>query len=152
MKKDENGDIFFMSQKEDEQFTKKYLFGFNSNGEGILFDKAYNNVNSYRTISYQFSSYTDKIKYIEINNEGYLLNILKDKNIYLIDIYENEVYTFNSAQLLNEPYSIDKIIKLKDKVNTYLLDYIYCSSPYVHDKCFIRLVNYIINSKNLIQF
>ena len=147
----ENGDLFFMAQKEDEQFTKKYIFGFKSNGEGFLFDKAYNNVTSYKTISYQFSSYTDKIKYIEINNEEYLLNILKDKNIYLIDIYENEVYTFNSAQLINEPYSIDKVIKLKDKENTYLLDYIYCSNPYVHDKCFIRLINYKINSKNNIK-
>ena len=122
----ENGDLFFMGQKEDEQFSKKYIFGFNSNGEGILFDKTYNNATSYKTISYQFPSYTDNIIYIVINNEEYLLNILKDKNIYLIDLYGNLVYTFNSAQLINEPYSIDKVIKLKDKANNYLLDYIYC--------------------------
>ena len=146
----ENGDLFFLAQKEDDKYIKKYIYGFNINGTGILYDKKSQDYTSFKTISFQFTNYTNSIKYIQINKEGYLLNLLKDKQIYLIDYNKDEVYEKNLPFLYdtNTPYTIDTIIKLKDRENIYFYDYVYCTDQNVFDKCYLRLINFKVNSKD----
>ena len=64
------------------------------------------------TVSNKFSALTEKIKYIEINKEGHLINILKDSKFYLIDCSNNnDIYTQSFLYL---PSLFDTIIKLKN--------------------------------------
>ena len=141
----DKGEIFFMAQREDDKTFKKYLYGFNQNGKGILYDKTKKDYTSFKIFSSQFSGYTDKVKYIEINQEGYLLNMLKDKTIYLINYNTDEVI---SQSINYSPFSLDTMIKLKGKNNIYLFDYIYCLDESVFDKCYLGFTNYKIENKN----
>ena len=141
----ENGDLFLFAQKEDTQYNRKYLYGFSSNGTGILYEKTYKNYTSFKTIYHQMLEPIHKIKYIKINNEEYLLNILKNKQIYLFDYNNNEIFT-KIDMFSNAPYSVDTMIKLRGKENIYFFDFIFCSDQYIFDHCYIRLMNYKIES------
>ena len=144
----DDGDLFFMAQKEDDQYVKKFIYGFNKNGIGVLYDKENYNYTSFKSVSYQYEGFTDTIKDIQIDNKGYLLNILKDKNVYIIDYNNDEVYQLTSQFFYNIPYTIDDLFKLKDKENTYFFDFIFCIDDTIFDKCYIRLINFKIYSKD----
>lgn len=140
------GEIFLMSQKENDNTYKKYLFGFEQNGRGILYDKNKKDYVSFKTISSKtFTKFTDKMKYIEIDNEGYLMNMIKDKQFYLINYDNDEVI---SLPFYNKPYSIDTMTKLKNKNNIYLFDFVYCLDEKKKDKCYFGLANYKVEDKN----
>jgi hypothetical protein len=141
----DKGEIYFMAQREDEKTFKKYVFGFDSKGRGILYDKDKKKYVSFKTFSSDFTGYTEKAKYIEINNEKYLLNMLKDQKIYLINIETDEVI---SHEFEYTPYSSDKLIKLNDNSNVYIFDFIYCIDDLVLDKCYVGFANYRIDDKN----
>ena len=141
----EKGDLFLLAQKKDNLNIIQYMYGFNSNGNGIFYDKKSNKFNSFITISKQFSTFIEKIKYIEINNEGYFINILKDKQIYLIDFNNKEIYTHNFYYI---PFSFDTIIKLKNRENVYFFDFVFCLDDLSLDNCYIGFVNYKIDKKN----
>ena len=141
----EQGDLFFIGQKEDEKYFKKYIYGFNSNGTGILYNKQTNNYESFKSVSYQLPNYIEKIKYIKIGKEEYLLNILKDKKVFLFNF--NEELSTQLEIFDNSPYSFDAIIKLKGKEDIYFLDYIYCLEQYTYDNCYAKLLYYKVQSK-----
>ena len=143
----ENGDLFLFAQRDDEQHNKKYLYGFSLNGTGILYEKSKKIYTSYKEFYHQFIEFIEKIKYIKINGEEYLLNFFKNRQLYLFDFNNNEIFTpievFN-----NIPYSLDTMIKLRGNENLYFFDYIYCKDKYILDNCYIRLMNYKIESIN----
>ena len=144
----DKGDVFFLAQKEDEQYNKhKYIFGFSSNGTGLIYNQSNNQNISFKEISYQFPTFTDKIKYIKINGKGYLINILKDKKIYLIDYSNNEVYIQNKPAFDYIPHYFDTMIRLRGKDNIYFFDYIYCEEASFLKNCYMRLINYKIENK-----
>ena len=142
----ENGDLFLMAQKKDSSNIIQYIYGFNSNGEGIFYDSTKKKYNSYMTVSNKFSALTEKIKYIEINKEGHLINIIKDSKFYLIDYSNNnDIYTQSFLYL---PSLFDTIIKLKNKNNIYLFDFIYCLDESSSNNCYLGFINYKIDKKN----
>ena len=141
----DKGEIYFMAQREDDKTFKKYVYGFDSKGRGVLYDKDKKKYVSFKTFSSKFSGYTEKAKYIEINNEKYLLNMLKDKKLYLININTDEVI---SHEFEYTPYSIDKLFKLSGISNVYIFDFIYCIDEVVLDKCYVGFANYKIEDKN----
>jgi len=140
----DKGEIYFMAQREDDTTFKKYIYGFDSNGRGILYDNNKKKYVSFKTFSSKFSGYTEKAKYIEIDNEKYLLNMLKDQKIYLINIKTDEVI---SHEFEYTPYSIDKLFKLKEVSNTYIFDFIYCVDDAL-SKCYVGFANYKFDGKN----
>ena len=141
---DEKGNLYLIAQKKDEPNYNQYIYGFSPNGSGLFYDKEKNKYTSFRKITYKFPDFIENIKYIEINNEGYLINILKDKQIYLYDISSNEIYIHSFFYF---PFAVDTIIKLKNKDNIYLFDYIYCIDE-VYSNCYIGFSNYKIEKKN----
>ena len=140
----EKGDLFLLAQKKDEPNYNQYIYGFSKNGTGLFYDKEKNKYSSFRKITYRFQNFIENIKYIEINNEGYLINILRDKQIYLYDFNNNEIYTHSFFYI---PFSVDTIIKLKNKDNTYLFDFIYCVDE-IFSNCYIGFSTYKIEKKN----
>ena len=142
----DRGEMFLMSQKENDNTFKKYLYGFEQNGRGVLYDKNKKDYVSFKTISSTiFATFTDKMKYIEIDDEGYLMNMIKDKQFYLINYDNDEVI---SLPFYKKPFSIDTMTKLKDKNNIYLFDFVYCLDEEKFDKCYMGLANYKVEDKN----
>ena len=144
----DKGDLFLMAQKEEEDKYKQILYGFKENGTAFFYNKTNDKYYSFKTNPYQFSSFVEKIKYIEINNEGYLINIVKDLKIYLYDYNNDEVY---SQLFLYSLFTFDTIIKLKNKNNIYFFSFIYCLNELTYDNCYIGFVNYRIEKKNMFQ-
>ena len=143
----DKGDLFLLAQKKDNLNINQYLYGFNQNGKGIFYEKEKNKYTSFKSFTYQFPTFIDKIKYIEINNEGYLLSVLNENKIYLIDYNNNnEIY---SHSLYYKPFSFDSIIKLKNKENVYFFDFIYCLEETNYDECYIGFINFKIEKKNI---
>ena len=58
----DKGDLFLLTQKRDNLKINQYLYGFNQNGKGIFYEKEKNKFTSFKTISYQFPTFIDKIK------------------------------------------------------------------------------------------
>ena len=144
----DKGDLFLLSQQKDNLDTIQYLYGFNSKGNGLFYEKEKNKFSSFKTIKYQFKTSVEKIKYIDIDNQAFLLNVLKDKQIYLVDYNNNDIY---SQSFLYSPFSLDTIIKLKNKENEYLIDFVYCIDELVYDNCSIGFVNYKIDKKDNLE-
>ena len=141
----DKGDLFLLAQDKENPIYEQFLYGFSQDGRGILYDKSKEDYVSFKKISYDVSNYIEKIKYIEIDNKGYLLNILKENKIYLVDYNDNNVY---SNSFLYSPFSFDKVMKIKNKNNVYLFDFIYCLSEISFDNCYIGFISYSINQGN----
>ena len=143
----DKGDLFLMAQKEEEiDKYQQLIYGFNKNGTGIFYNKTNDKYYSFKINPYKLSSFVEKVKYIEINNEGYLINIVNDQKIYLYDYNNDEVY---SQLFLYSPFTFDTILKLKNKNNIYFFSFVYCLNELTLDNCYIGFVNYRIEKKNL---
>jgi len=136
----EYGEVFLMAQREDTSTFKKYVYGFDSKGRGILYDQKKKTDVEFKTFSSKFSGYTIKAKYIEIGDQRYIFNLLKDNVIYLINIDTDEVFShpFNYTA-----FSSNTIITLDSETNNFLLDFIYCKDKDFED-CYLGLANYKI--------
>ena len=146
--KNENDDVFLLAQKKEGNNIDMFIYGFNKNYEGLFYDKNKDNYVSYEELSIKNNDkFTEKIKYMEFDNKGYLLNILKDNQMHLIDFDSNEHYTHSLPKI---PTSIDKFEKYINSNNEYLYSYIYCDKNIQSslDTCHLGLSNYKINSKN----
>ena len=140
----EYGELFLMAQREDTSTFKKYVYGFDSKGRGILYDKNKKKDVSFKTYSSKFSGYTIKAKYVEIGEERYIFNMLRDNVIYLINIDTDEVisHPFNYTA-----FSSNTILSLDYETNNYLLDFIYCEDKDLED-CYLGLANYRLEAKD----
>ena len=149
--KGENGEIVLLAQKKEGNNIDIYLYGFDMNNNGLFYEKNNNSYTSYKKLSLKKEDkFIEKIKYIEIDNNGYLINIIKDDKLNLIDFYSKEFYTHS---LTNTPSSIDKFEKYINTNNKYFYDYIYCNNikDSLYDACFIGITNYQINAKNVFK-
>ena len=140
----EYGEVFLMAQREDTKTFKKYIYGFDSRGRGILYDKKKDKDVAFKTFSSKFQGYTIKTKYVEIGEERFILNMLKDNVIYLINLDKDEVIShyFNYTA-----FSSNAIINLDERTNSYLLDFIYCVDKEFED-CYLGLASYSLISKD----
>ena len=141
----DKGELFLMAQREDTSTFKKYVYGFDSKGRGILYDKDKKKNVAFKTFSSKFSGYTMKVKYIEIDNQRYILNMLRDKVIYLINIDTDEVISnpFNYTA-----FSSNSILTLDEETHNYLFDFIYCEDEELED-CFLGLANYRVLDEDI---
>jgi hypothetical protein len=114
----EQGDLHLLAQKEENTNIYRYIYAFNSNGEGLIFREYDNKYISYKQSSYQLPQYIEKIKYIQISNEYYLFSFSKTKTIYIYN-YNKDTY-YEKELFPNIPYFFDSIQKIRDKENIYL--------------------------------
>ena len=147
--KGENGEIFLLAQKKEGNNINMHLYVFNKNNEGYFYDKNKNDYTPYKKITLKYGDkYIEKMKYIEFNKKGYLLNILKNNHMHLIDLESNEQYIHLLPKI---PLSIDKFEKYINSNNEYFYDYTYCinetQSLFV-DTCYLGLTKYQLNSKS----
>ena len=144
----DNGEIFLLAQKKNGNNIDMFLYGFNKNYGGLFYDKNNNTYVPNKKISLKNSNlFSEKIKYIEIDKKGYLIDIVKDSRIHLIDLDSNEHYI---NFLPNIPTTIDKFEKYLNTNNDYFYSYTYCNNngQSSFDTCYIGLTNYKINSKD----
>ena len=140
---DDKGNLFLLAQRKEPITNKYYLYGFNSNGRGILYEKTKNDYTSFKVSTYELPGYIYSIKYIVIDYKPYIVNILKNfKHFYLINYNDNEI---SSNTLFYSPYSVDTIKKLKNKDDIYLFDFVYCLDEYIYENCYIGFLNYRIS-------
>jgi len=145
----------FFSQNIDESNDKKekYLFGFYGHGAGIFTDETENFFEIYKKISFpKNSKYFDKIAYIEINFQGYLLTTPIGKYFYLID-YENDKIKTNELDIPS--YTADKIIILKvpeDSVtHDFAISYIYCNDIIKKENCYLMIKMFGIENEKIYE-
>ena len=133
----DNGDLFLMAQNLAFGDGNKYIYGFDSNGDGLFYDKTNNNYSSFIIIDFEGRINPEIFKYVENNNKGYLLSTTYESQMYLID-YMNKNYTELRVNLLSQ--SSDTVFKLKGyEEETYFTDFIYCDKQYNYNECWINL-------------
>jgi hypothetical protein len=143
--RNDKGELFLVAQNKQASKNIYYLYGFDKNGRGIIYDKSINDYTSFKATTYELPAYIEKIKHVEIDDKKYLVNILKAEKIYLINYNDNEI---SETSLTFTPYSVDTVTKLKNKENIYFFDFIYCTDEYVYENCYLGFLNYKI-SKNV---
>ena len=142
----EEGDLFFLSHKEENINIHRFLFAFNSKGMGLLYNNLDNKYISFKETSYEHPDYLEKIKHIKISSEDYLLSFLKDKIIYLYNYNKEKYYQIELFPYI--PYSFDSLQKIRNKEDIYFMSYIYCTTKYIYDDCYISLNYYKIDNIN----
>ena len=120
--------LFAQNMNREKGFIEKYMYGFYKNGTGIFYNKNKNSFESFKKIDFtENGKLIDKISYIEMNNNGYLLTTPIENNLYLIDYIDNKI---TKKEIDTPAYSTDKIIFMKKEDTTsnshYLSSYINC--------------------------
>ena len=142
--KNHKGELFLSSQKTTDDFDK-YLFAFNSEGEGLFYDKEKDKYNSFEIIDFETREYADYNNYIEIDNKGYLIGAPIDDDIYLIDYMNNTIKSFSI-----DPFSIgaDTIFKINNNNNLFFTAYVFCYDS-IYNNCSLYFQTFKLNLTNL---
>ena len=140
------GEIF-LSAQEIEGTNYKYLIGISENGTGLFYNKTKDSYDYFMKFEIPNRVYIDNMKYIEINNKGYLISVPYKDDIFLFDYNENKYYRFD---LRYSASSGDNLFKLINTDDLYFTDYKYCKDTYLND-CYLHMKIYQINStENLV--
>ena len=126
------GDLFLSSHKVENDYDK-YLFGFNSEGEGLFYDEKTNKSTSFEIIDFRVREYADYNIYTEIDNKGYLLSVPTEDDIYLID-YVNKTGKWYSV--LPVARSSDTILKINGYDDMFFTAYIFCRDTFAKNCSF----------------
>ena len=139
----ENGEIFLFAQERNVLYNINiYLYGFDKYNEGYFYNNTRKEYSTYKELILKNNiKYIEKVKYVEINKKPFLLNLIKDNKMYLIDIDTNEQFIHTYP---NVPYSIDNFQKYINSNNEYLYDYIICNN----DICNINFIKFQLKSKS----
>ena len=121
-----NGDLFLSSQKIVDDFDK-YMFGFDSEGEGLFYDKEKDKYTSFQVIDFPVREYADYNNYIEIDGKGYLIGVPTDDDIYLIDYINNTIKSFT---IKPAAFTSDTIFKIHNSNNLFFTAYIFCKDTF----------------------
>ena len=138
------GELFLSSQKVADDFDK-YLFAFNSEGEGLLYDNKTGKYNCFEIIDFQIREYADYNNYIEINGKGYLIGVPTDDDIYLIDYMNNKI---KQLDIYPPSKSSDTIFQMKNLDNMIFTAYIFCKDMF-NKNCYIHFQKYRIDPVKL---
>ena len=146
----EKDEIFLFAQSQQKGNKEKYLFAFNSNGEGLFYNES-NKLNySFKKLPFTYDEYVDSVKYVkDYNNQGeYLLSTQFGEKMYLFNFtQENPVskdFTFDSYA-----YSTDTIFQIDDDTYTYFTDFVNCEYDDPSDDCYINLRKFIIEKNDI---
>ena len=145
-----NDKIILLAQSQEMGYTTKYLFGYYNNGSGIFYDENKNNFNTFKKITFPVSqNLIEKISYIEMDSEGYLLTTPVGEYLNLINYNEDER---TEIKIDVSTYSTDKIILRQNKTFSknaeYLTDFIYCKNNDL-ENCYIMMKNFEEDGKKL---
>ena len=120
------GELFLSSQKGEDDYDK-YLFAFNSEGEGLFYDKEKHKYNSFEIIDFERQEFADYNNYIEIDAKGYLIGVPTDDDIYLIDYLNNTIKSYSIRPIAK---GADTIFKINYSDNLFFTAYIYCNDTF----------------------
>ena len=132
------GDLFLSSHKGVDDFDK-YIFGFNSEGEGLFYDEKTDKNTSFEIIDFAIREFADYNIYTEIDNKGYLLSVPTDDDIYLID-YVNKTSKWYTVFPVSK--SSDTIFKINGYDDMFFTAYIYCKDT---NNCFLHFQSFKLN-------
>ena len=138
------GDLFLSSHKISDDFDK-YLYGFNSEGEGLFYNNETNSYTSFEIIDFPRTEYADYNIYTELYGKGYLISVPTDDDIYLID-YVNKTIQYLSIFPVSK--NSDTIFKINGYDNMFFTAYIYCSDTF-NKNCFSHFQSFKIESSKI---
>ena len=147
-----NNEIFLFAQSQKKGNKENYLYAFDSNGEGLFFNKS-NNLNySFKKLSYNYDSnyYIDSIKYVKDlnNNNEYLMSTQYDEKMIIFNISQDNP---NSKELIfnSYAYSSDSIFQIDDDTYTYFTDFVSCKYDDPSDNCYINMRKFNIQNMDI---
>ena len=124
--KSSKGELFISSQKEEDDFDK-YLFAFNSEGDGLFNDNKTGKLNCFEVIDFAIREYADYNSYVEIDGKGYLIGVPTDDDIYLIDYMNNTIKSFTIRPIAK---ASDTIFKMNNYYNMFFTAYVFCTDTF----------------------
>ena len=134
------GELFLSSQKQVDDFDK-YMFAFNSEGEGLFYDNETNKYNSFEIIDFPIREYADYNNYVEIDGKGYLIGVPTDDDIYLIDYMDNTIKSFS---IRPAAVGSDTIFKMNNHNNMIFAAYVFCYETFGKN-CSLHFQSYKLN-------
>ena len=145
-----NDELFLFAQSQQKENKEKYLYAFNSKGEGLFYNESSKLNYSFKKLPFTFNEYVDSVKIVkDYNNKGeYLLSTQFGENMYLFDFWqENPIsknFTFDSYA-----YSTDTIFQIDDDTYTYFTDFVNCEYDDPSDDCYIYLRKFTIENNDI---
>ena len=135
------GDLFLSSHKVADDYDK-YLYGFNSEGDGLFYDEKKDKYTSFEIIDFPIREYADYNNYVEIDNKGYLMGVPLEDDIYLVD-YINKTAKYFSIRPIAK--SADTIFKMNGHDNdTFFTAYTACNDTFGKN-CFLHFQSFKLN-------
>ena len=142
--KSPKGDLFLSSHKITDDFDK-YIFGFNSEGDGLFYNEKTDSYTSFEIIDFRQGEYADYNNYVEIDGKGYLLGVPTDDDIYLID-YENKTHQYFTVS--PKAVSSDTIFKINEEKDIFFTAYLFCKDTFKKD-CFLQFLSFKFKSQSI---
>ena len=142
--KSPKGDLFLSSHKVSDDWDK-YLYGFNSEGEGLFYNNDTDSYSSFEKIDFPRSEYADYNEYIEIDGNGYLISVPTDDDIYLIDYTNKKIKPFS---ITPKSKSADTILKLNGYDDMYFTAYTFCKDTFGKE-CYLHFQSFQLNLTNI---
>ena len=148
----EKNDVYLLAQKDIDNYSQKYIYGFNSEGNPKFYNSKKSKFVSFLTFDYPDIDFSDKLQHIEIDYQGYIITNMIKKTNYIIE-YNKEKDIIDISQIKDnsdivEEYYTDTIFKLKNTNNEYFTDFIFCKNNYLPANCSISFRKYTINNKS----
>ena len=144
--KNDKNELFISSHKVSDDFDK-YLYGFNSEGDGLFYDKEKNKYTSFEIIDFPIREYAEYNNYVEIEGKGYLIGVPTDDDIYLID-YVNKTFIPFSATPKSK--SADTIFKINNSEDMFFTAYIFCKDTFGKN-CSLHFQSFKLNLTHLVR-
>jgi len=140
-----------LAQSQKKENKEKYLFAFDSNGEGLFKNESSLSLKySFKKLEFNYDDYVDSIKYVkDIDNKNeYLLSTQFGEKMYLFD-YSKENAVSKESTFDTSAYSTDTIFQIDDDTFTYFTDFISCIYDDPSDHCYIIMRKFIIENRNI---
>ena len=145
--------IFLMSQNTNKAngYKEKYLYGFHNNGAGLFYNKNKDIYDSFKKFDFLDNvKLIDKIGYIEMDYDGYLLTTPIDNYLYILDYEDDKII---KTQIDTPAYSTDKIIVMEIEDESidpdYISTYIYCKEGTNLKECYLMMKDFEADEEEL---
>ena len=148
-----NNKFIFFAQNvnKENEYIEKYIYGFYKNGNGLFYNKNKNIFESFKVLNFQEKNkLIEKIGYLEMDYEGFLLTAPLENDLYLIDYEHNEII---KKEIDIPGYSADKLILMEAEDESvdpdYTISYIYCKDLIKLNECYLMMKNFEADGRNL---
>ena len=147
----EKDEIFLLAQSQSKGNKEKYLFAFDSYGEGLFYNKTNNSYYSFKKLEFNYDDYVDSVKYIKDyknDNLEYLLSTQFGENMYIFN-FSNEKTFSKKITFDSYAYSTDTILQIDDDTFTYFTDFIDCEYDDPSDNCYITIRKFTVENMDI---